>query len=201
MKCKNWMRVITGGLLVVAMVAMMAGCTTQEKPSGPEDGDTSTEVADEVKQAQDSAAEERKAYEESIGKMDVLSEAVDLKAVDNLVETYYDVATEDFSDMVAYESATTEEKLPTHIFIGKTVEGADNSALSSQLLDVAVGLGGMDQEGAEIEVAANGGFIILAAAPNGSDIANKFAQVIANGGVESAADAYKGLRADLTAEE
>lgn len=187
MKRTNWKRALAGVLLVAAMTGLLAGCNGNDTP-GP---------ADEVLQAQQAAANERKEWESNIKAIDALADCGEFKQVDNLVKTYIEVDTEEFTEMVAYESTGGEETGPAYIFIGKLNDGVDAdraNALTSQLATVGAGFEGTDEESM---TASSGQFIIMAAGTNDDVICDKFTQVMAFTTAETCSDVFSGLSQDL----
>lgn len=186
-----------GFALILALTSIAIVLTGCGSGSGDSSALSSAQAA--VVQAQKDATDERTAYEDELKKTDVLADVADtIKPVDNLVKTYYNVSTEEMDAMEAYEAPATEDRLPTYIFIGHLKTDADSSTLRSQLADVASKFKGMDSDGAEIEVAASGGFVCMGAGQNGSDIVNKFSIVMSETEANSPELIFESLRNDLT---
>ena len=187
MKRMNWKRTLAGVLLVTALAGVLAGCSGNKTP----------DPSEEVLQAQQAAADERKDWEKTIKAKDALADCGEFKAVDNLVKTYIEVDTENFAEMAAYESAGGDGAGPAYIFIGKLNEGVDNdrvNALTSQLATVGAGFEGTDEESM---TASSGQFVIMAAGTNDDVICDKFTQVMAFTSAQTCSDVFSGLSQDL----
>lgn len=187
MRRMNWKRALAGVLLVTALAAVLTGCSGNKTP----------DPSEEVQQAQQAAADERKAWETTIKALDALADCGEFKPVDNLVKTYIAVDTEDFAEMVAYESTGLAETGPTYIFIGKLNDGVDNdrkNALTSQLSTVGAGFEGADGESM---TASSGQFVIMAAGANDNVICDKFTQVMAFTSAQTCREVFSGLSLDL----
>lgn len=177
-------------LLAVMTMVLLTGCNKQDSEDMPDE---------DILMAQQAAADEREERIKEVKKLDVLVDTGALKPEKNLVETYYDISTEAYEDMVAYRASTFgEDEIPTYIFIGKTLKDVDVSELPLELLGVAQSLPGTDAENMEIQASESNGYVMLAAAPNGIDVMEKFVQVTKVCDIQSADDILPLLRADLT---
>lgn len=192
---KKIVRILALSITLASMLAL-AACGPQAGGNPPISTPDPTSTAALAKQE---AADERAEYEAALKTVDVFADSGELVQIDNLVASYIAVATEDLEDMVAYEAAAIEERLSTHLFIGKLKTDAATGEIQQQLAMTGINLIGDAVDGAEVEVAISQGYIIMAAAANGSDIVNKFALVLDNNEIENIAAIYAGLRQDLTA--
>lgn len=164
-------RMATMALAASMCLAMLAGCGN--KQTDEDDSGLDEVVVEQQKQAEN----EHAAYMQEVKKADVLANIGDLQKMSNVVEAFYDVDTESLTDMQAWEhipsaEETIEGSEYAYIFIAKL--NADASAICSQLLSSGSELEGMDSDDMEINVAASGGYVIFAGAPNGADIQAKF---------------------------
>ena len=140
---------------------------------------------------------------QEVKKTDVLANIGDLQKMSNIVEAFYDVDTESLTDMQAWEHVpsageTIEGSEYAYIFIAKLNADADASAICSQLLSSGSELEGMDSDDMEINVAASGGYVIFAGAPNGADIQAKFTIATGREEADSSTSLLKLLSEDLS---
>ena len=178
-------------------LSLMTGCgdKTQKEPEAT--------GSDLVVVAQQQAEDEYAAYMAEILKTNVMADRGEMKKMNNIVENFYDVETEALSDMAAWEHIpSAEEQIAgdayTYIFLAKLGPDAEGSTICSQLLSSGSKLEGVDNDDMEVNVAASGGYVIFAAAPNGADIQAKFTLVIGNGEYETTADIFRQLSVDLS---
>lgn len=191
------MKNIKKGIAMVLAMASIAIVLTGCGAGGDTSALSSAQAA--VVQAKKDADDERTAYQDELKKTDVLADVADtIKPVDNLIKTYYDVSTEEMDKMEAYEAPGTDDRLPTYIFIGHLKSDDDSSTLRTQLANVASKFKGMDSDGAEIEVATSGEYIMMGAGQNGSAIVNKFSLVMSETKADSPELIFENLRSDLT---
>ena len=190
-------RIATMALAASMCLAMLAGCGN--KKTGEDDTGLDEVVVEQQKQAGD----EHAAYMQEVKKTDVLANIGDLQKMSNIVEAFYDVDTESLTDMQAWEHVPSAEETIegseyAYIFIAKINADADASAICSQLLSSGSELEGMDSDDMEINVAASGGYVIFAGAPNGADIQAKFTIATGREETDSLTSLLKLLSEDLS---
>lgn len=190
-------KMATMALAASLCLAMLAGCGN--KKADEDDSGLDEVVVEQQKQAED----EHAAYMQEVKKTDVLANIGDLQKMSNVVEAFYDVDTESLTDMQAWEhipsaEETIEGSEYAYIFIAKLNADADASAICSQLLSSGSELKGMDSDDMEINVAASGGYVIFAGAPNGADIQAKFTIATGREEADSSASLLKLLSEDLS---
>jgi hypothetical protein len=179
-------------LLITSLLVagLLAGCGSKTVEDDTEETTGNPDAIEAIAEAE----AERQEQLRSLRKVDVL-EGCEFTTVKSYLLTFPDMSTEDMDDIMVLYDAGTESRSPSYLVIAKVTNADDSADIQNGLVQGA--LAQEMGENTEITTAIAGGYVVMSAADNAYEVADKFTLVMEECKITSSAEVLAALSESL----